>query len=82
MFASDLGFGEDPATGSAAAAFAGYLGRLPIIPDGQLAVKTEQGIEMGRPSKLFIRAEKYNSAAADIRVGGHTVLVAKGLLTV
>jgi trans-2,3-dihydro-3-hydroxyanthranilate isomerase len=82
MFASDLGFGEDPATGSAAAAFAGYLWRLPSIPEGQLKVKVEQGLEMGRPSKLSICAEKNNCAATNIRVGGHTVLVAKGLLTV
>ena len=82
MFAADLGFGEDPATGSAAAAFAGYLGKLPTIPEGQITLSVEQGLEMCRPSKIFIRAEKNNGVATDIRVGGHTVLVSKGLLTI
>jgi trans-2,3-dihydro-3-hydroxyanthranilate isomerase len=41
----------------------------------------EQGLEMGRPSKMFIRAEINGAAATNIKVGGHTVLVTKGSLT-
>jgi len=81
MFAFDLGFGEDPATGSAAAAFAGYLSQLATVPDGLICLTVEQGLEMGRPSKLFIRAEKSAGIASSIRVGGNTVLVSQGVLT-
>jgi trans-2,3-dihydro-3-hydroxyanthranilate isomerase len=81
MFAFDLGFGEDPATGSAAAAFAGYLGQLTAVPDGPIRLTVEQGLEMGRPSKLFIRAKKSAGITSAIRVGGNTVLVSQGVLT-
>jgi len=82
MFASDIGFGEDPATGSAAAAFAGYLGQLSTFTDGAICLAIEQGMEMGRPSKLFVRAEKNNSVVSKIRVGGYSVLVSQGVLTI
>lgn len=82
MFAADLGFGEDPATGSAASVFAAYYGQLPNVPDGAVCFAVEQGLEMGRPSKLFIRAEKHNGSVGGIRVGGNTVLVSQGVLTV
>jgi len=81
MLAPALGITEDPATGSAATAFAGYLGRLPGCADGSLKVVVEQGLEMGRPSKMFISAEINGAAATNIRVGGHTVLVTQGSLT-
>lgn len=81
MFAMDLGFGEDPATGSAAAAFAGYFGQLPEIQDGPFSLVVEQGLEIHRPSKLFIGAEKRQGAVNTIRVGGNTVLVSKGMIT-
>lgn len=82
MFAADLGFGEDPATGSAASVFAGYLGQVPAFPDGPVCFAIEQGLEMGRPSKLFIQAEKIDGVVGTIRVGGNTILVSHGVLTV
>ena len=47
-----LGITEDPATGSAAAAFAGVLAALAGLPDGEHAFAIEQGYEMGRPSLI------------------------------
>lgn len=82
MFAADIGFGEDPATGSAAAAFAGYLGQCSAFTDGPICLAIEQGLEMGRPSKLFVRAEKQNGVVNKIRVGGYSVLVSQGVLTI
>ena len=52
MFAPFLGVAEDPATGSACAAFAGYLGKRDASADGTLRWVVEQGFEMGRPSIL------------------------------
>lgn len=82
MFAADIGFGEDPATGSAAAAFAGYLGQLPTFAEGDIGLEIEQGLEIGRPSKLFVQAEKNNGVVSKIRVGGYSVLVSHGMITI
>lgn len=82
MFAADIDFGEDPATGSAAAAFAGYLGQLSTFAEGDIGLAIEQGLEMGRPSKLFVQAEKNNGVVSKIRVGGYSVLVSHGMMTI
>ena len=71
---------EDPATGSANAALAGYLAaRTPR--DGTLRWEVAQGIEMGRPSRLSIEAEKTQGTIAAVRVGGASVIMCEGTLT-
>ena len=81
MFAPGLGVAEDPATGSAAASFAGWLAQqLPDPRDGTLAVRLEQGIEMGRPSELHVEFDRAASRITAVRVGGSAVGVAKGTL--
>ena len=57
MFAPAFGIAEDPATGSAAAAMAGYLARRDPRRDGTLRWRLEQGFEMERPSILDIEAD-------------------------
>ncbi len=81
MFAPDMGIGEDPATGSAAAAFAGYLAERSGLPSGTLNWVIHQGVEMGRPSRIDIEAERLDGRTTAIRVGGHSVPVASGTLT-
>ncbi len=73
---------EDPATGSANAAFAGYLAARAHERDGTLAWTVRQGVEMGRPSRLEIAADKANGAVTAIRVGGQAVHVMEGQLRV
>ena len=80
MFAPLLGIAEDPATGSAAASFAGYLASLDPLKSGTLKWNIEQGFEMGRPSLLYIEADKNNSATTAVRVGGNAVMVTEGLI--
>jgi trans-2,3-dihydro-3-hydroxyanthranilate isomerase len=66
-----VGVAEDPATGSAAAALGIYLAdRL-----GECALDVHQGIEMGRPSKIGLRAKP-----GRVEVSGRCVLVLKGSL--
>ncbi len=67
------GFGivEDPATGSAAAALGLYLAER--VGDIQLEVL--QGVEMGRPSRIEVRARP-----GQVRVGGECRLVLRGRL--
>ncbi|MGH9421795.1 MAG: PhzF family phenazine biosynthesis protein [Thermoanaerobaculia bacterium] len=80
MFAPLLGVPEDPATGSAAAAFAGYLARRSSRKEGTLRYTIHQGVEMGRPSMLLVGADIAGGAVQAVRVGGASVLVCSGTL--
>lgn len=81
MFAPGINISEDPATGSANACLAGYLAARSPQRDGTLAWKVDQGIEMERPSRLEIEADKSAGAITAIRVGGNAVMVSEGTLT-
>ena len=78
MFAPSAGVPEDPATGGANVALAGYLGTRDQRRDGTLRWVVEQGFEMGRPSILEVEADKKAGAVTAARVGGHSVFVSKG----
>ena len=78
MFAPLIGVPEDPATGSAAVGFGGYLAKRDKRTDGTLMWRIEQGFEMGRPSILDVEVDKKAGAVAAVRVGGNSVLVTRG----
>jgi len=80
MFAPEFGIIEDPATGSAVAAFAGYLARRSWHREGTLQWTIEQGFEMGRPSLLYLEADIAEGAVAAVRVGGTAVRMSEGQL--
>lgn len=82
MFAPDLGIGEDPATGSAAACLAAYLATRTANSDALLRWTVEQGFEMGRPSVLELSAEKSGAQVTAVHVGGKSVLVSEGIIQV
>lgn len=82
MFAPHDGIPEDPATGSAAAAFAGAVMRFDRPGSGSTQLWIEQGVEMGRPSRIRLEIDVENGAIQAARVGGHTVRVAAGTLLV
>ncbi len=82
MFAPSLGVAEDPATGSAAAAFAGVLMAFEDTPDGSHALTIEQGYEIGRPSRIVLSLEVERGTLREASVGGNTVIVAEGFLDV
>jgi trans-2,3-dihydro-3-hydroxyanthranilate isomerase len=69
--------GEDPATGSAAGCAISYLVRQGAVPPGE-RIHLRQGVEIGRASDLFLSAQFHSGTVTDVRVGGSTVLVAKG----
>jgi trans-2,3-dihydro-3-hydroxyanthranilate isomerase len=81
MFAPNLGVAEDPATGSAAAALAGYLGTRDSRPTGTFKWIVEQGFEMGRPSILEVEADKESGRVIASRVGGSSVIVMEGVFS-
>lgn len=81
VFVPSGGVPEDPATGSANAALAGYLAaRTPR--DGTLRWEVAQGVEMGRPSRLSIEAHKTGGRIDAVRVGGASVLMASGTMAI
>jgi trans-2,3-dihydro-3-hydroxyanthranilate isomerase len=71
--------GEDPATGSAAGCAISYLVQRGAVTPGT-RVHLRQGVEMGRPSNLYLSAHLRSAKVSDVRVAGSTVLVAKGSL--
>lgn len=82
MFGSGSDIVEDPATGSAAAAFAGAICRFDEPTEGIHHVRIEQGFEMGRPSLIDLTLEIMGGALARGRIGGHAVRIAEGTLHV
>jgi trans-2,3-dihydro-3-hydroxyanthranilate isomerase len=82
MFAAHLGIVEDPATGSAAAAFAGAIVHFDEPVEGPSRYWIEQGMEMGRPSRIRLELDIEEAAIAAARIGGHAVKVAEGTIEV
>ena len=80
MFAPELGVSEDPATGSAAAALAGYLAAREPARTGTHQWIVEQGFEMGRPSILHVEADTSDGKVTAVRVGGTAVKMSEGTL--
>ena len=78
MFAPADGVPEDPATGSAAAAFAASLSAALPDPEGHFAWTVEQGAEIGRPSLISVSVEKHAGAVTSVCVGGSAVIVGGG----
>ena len=81
MFAPGVGVPENPATGSAAAAFPAVLHRFDTLPEGTSEFTIEQGIEMGRPGEIKLEIEVANRKLKRVRIGGFACLVARGKLS-
>jgi trans-2,3-dihydro-3-hydroxyanthranilate isomerase len=75
-----FGAGEDPATGSAAGPAAAWMLRQGWIQPEEL-VWVEQGLEISRPSQIFVRAGGTKERPQNIRVGGFCFGVIRGELT-
>jgi trans-2,3-dihydro-3-hydroxyanthranilate isomerase len=80
MFAPSVGVPEDPATGSAAASFAGWLCKRNALSEGTLRFTLRQGFEVGRPSELRLEIDRAAGATTAVRVGGASVMVSEGML--
>jgi trans-2,3-dihydro-3-hydroxyanthranilate isomerase len=78
MFAPGMGVPEDPATGSAAAAFAGVL--APRLGEGTHTIAIEQGYEMGRPSLIRLVAVVEAAGLVSASIGGDAVIATEGTI--
>jgi trans-2,3-dihydro-3-hydroxyanthranilate isomerase len=80
-FAPEAGVFEDPVTGSANGCIGAFIARHGLLPDVEDAIEyvAEQGIELGQPGRVYVRA---TVARGDTRVevGGHAVTVLRGEL--
>jgi len=70
---------EDPATGSANCCLAAYLVKHRYFGSDSIDVRVEQGYEIGRPSRIYLRAGLRNGRI-EVKVGGKVVTVAKAEL--
>jgi len=69
--------GEDPATGSAAGCAAAWMVANRVArPDERVMI--EQGLEIQRPSQIFVRAARADDRVVNVRVGGNAVEVLRG----
>jgi trans-2,3-dihydro-3-hydroxyanthranilate isomerase len=69
--------GEDPATGSAAGCAAAWMVAHGVAEPEQ-RVLIEQGLEMKRPSRIFVRAARRDNRIVNVRVGGNAIEVIRG----
>ncbi|GJD32843.1 Trans-2,3-dihydro-3-hydroxyanthranilate isomerase [Methylobacterium adhaesivum] len=82
MFAPHLGVPEDPATGSAAAAFAGVMMQFEPMGEGTHDLVLHQGVAMGRPSEIRVQLAIDAGALHAVEVCGSAVIVMEGSLRV
>ncbi len=69
--------GEDPATGSASGCATAWMVQHGVAqPDERVLI--EQGVEMLRPSRIFVRASRRDDRVVNVRVGGNAVEVLRG----
>ncbi len=80
VFADYHGVPEDPATGSGNGCLAAWLVEHRYLDDDAIDVRVEQGMSIGRPSLLHLRAMR-TSRGIEVRVGGGVVDVARGTVT-
>jgi trans-2,3-dihydro-3-hydroxyanthranilate isomerase len=83
MLAPSFGISEDPATGSASGPLGAYLLHHHVVSaDAARTMLSVQGVAMGRPSRLHISIDSDEDRITRVRVGGRSVLVGRGELTV
>jgi trans-2,3-dihydro-3-hydroxyanthranilate isomerase len=69
--------GEDPATGSAAGCTAAWMVAHGVAsPDERVLI--EQGVEMKRASRIFVRASQSDNRVVNVRVAGNSVEIMRG----
>ena len=82
MFAPAMGIPEDPATGSAVAGFAGQIMACDKPDDGSHTFIIDQGIEMGRPSRIHLGMVVEGGKLTSATISGDAVIVSEGQLKI
>jgi trans-2,3-dihydro-3-hydroxyanthranilate isomerase len=77
VFTECFGIPEDPATGSANGCLAAYLAKYQYFGSPNIDITVEQGIEMGRSSLLYLKAN-HTPTHCPVSIGGKVINIAKG----
>ena len=75
-----MGVGEDPGTGSAAAALIGLLAEQAPLANGQADFVLRQGVEMGRPCRIMLQLRKEDDVLVHGSIGGDAIVLGEGVL--
>jgi trans-2,3-dihydro-3-hydroxyanthranilate isomerase len=80
FFAPSYGILEDPATGSGNGALGAYLVKhhAVLVEEPTTHLISEQGLEIGRPSTLYLEIDSSKSEPTAVRVGGQVAPVIEG----
>ena len=78
MFSIGWGMAEDPATGSAATSFAGVLAKYQDLTDGAHKFVLEQGVDMGRPSEIYLDISMAQGLLNQVKIGGYAAPFSHG----
>ena len=81
MFPPAMAVSEDPATGSAAAALAGFVARAERL-SGRHRWMLEQGLELGRPSLIELFADTHGGIVRRVSLAGRAIFMGEGCLRV
>lgn len=82
LFAPSFGIPEDPATGSAASILAGAGAIMTGHQGPSFSLSIDQGVAMGRPSRLESTARLEQGLVTAVEVGGAVTFVAEGIIDV
>jgi trans-2,3-dihydro-3-hydroxyanthranilate isomerase len=77
VFTECFGIPEDPATGSANGCLAAYLAKHQYFGSSKLDIAVEQGVEMGRASRLYLKSD-YTPDCCQVSIGGRVIHIASG----
>jgi trans-2,3-dihydro-3-hydroxyanthranilate isomerase len=81
MFAPELGIVEDPATGGASGPLGCYLVEHGLVRGAAARlIVSQQGVAMGRASRIHIEITGDPGSISQVRIGGHAVRVGQGAL--
>jgi trans-2,3-dihydro-3-hydroxyanthranilate isomerase len=81
VFVDYYGIPEDPATGSGNGCLAGYIVKHRYFDKTRIEIRTGQGYEINRPSKIYLKAAE-NDTGIDVFVGGKVIKIAEGSLII
>ena len=78
-----FGIPEDAASGAATGALVAYLVKHRLVRiEPRVRIVSEQGLELGRPSRVVAAADVKGGQAVNIEVGGQCVLVGSGTINI
>jgi len=81
-FLPNEGINEDPVCGTGNSCIGSFIVQNAILPtDGQIQFTSEQGLELGRPGRVYIEVTGKPHSVTKVRISGTAVTVLTGEIT-